>query len=56
MRFHMYRDEQEYWRWRLRAVNGRIIADSAEGYHNRLDCRHAIELVMGSRGAEVVEE
>lgn len=25
------------WYWRLRARNGRIVADSGEGYHNRRD-------------------
>lgn len=33
------------WRWRLRAANGRIIADSGEGYNNRADALHGIELV-----------
>lgn len=33
------------WRWRLRALNGKIIAVSGEAYHNRTDCLHAIELV-----------
>jgi uncharacterized protein YegP (UPF0339 family) len=32
MRFTVYRDAKREWRWRLRARNGRIIADSAEGY------------------------
>jgi len=36
------------WRWRLRASNHLIIADSAEGYHNREDCLHGIQLVMGT--------
>ena len=28
---------RKQWRWRLRAANGRIIATSGEGYHNRAD-------------------
>jgi uncharacterized protein YegP (UPF0339 family) len=35
------------YRWRLRADNGRIIADSGEGYRNKTDCQHGIELVRG---------
>lgn len=27
------------WRWRLRASNGRIVADSGEGYSSRAKCR-----------------
>jgi len=28
----IYRDNRGEWRWRLRAGNGRIIADGGEGY------------------------
>jgi uncharacterized protein YegP (UPF0339 family) len=55
MTFVMYRDVQGFWRWHLRAANGRKLADSGEGYCNRMDCRHAIDLVMGTRSAPVVE-
>jgi len=30
-----YRDAAHQWRWRIRASNGRIIADSGEGYRRR---------------------
>ena len=53
--YRMYRDVQGSWRWRLVAGNGRIIADSGEGYHSRQDCRYAIDLVKGSGGAQVFE-
>lgn len=55
MKFEYYKDEQDEWRWRLRAANGRIIADSGESYKNRVDCLHAIELLKGVTGATVVE-
>jgi Domain of unknown function (DUF1508) len=29
----------------LRAANGKIIADSGEGYVSKSDCQHGIELV-----------
>ena len=44
MTFVVYRSGIEY-RWRLRAGNGRIIADSGEGYFNKADCLDAIRLV-----------
>ena len=31
----VYRDEKREWRWRLVAPNGRILADSGEGYKKR---------------------
>jgi uncharacterized protein YegP (UPF0339 family) len=44
--FQLYKGKEGDWRWRLRVENnGRIIADSAERYRNRMDCIHAIRLV-----------
>lgn len=45
MHFETYQDAAGEWRWRLKADNGRTIADSGEGYKNRLDCIEGIELV-----------
>jgi uncharacterized protein YegP (UPF0339 family) len=33
-----YQDTNRQWRWRCVATNGKIVANSAEGYHNRQDC------------------
>lgn len=35
------------WRWRLVARNGRIIADSAEGYSTRSNLRRAATRLTG---------
>ncbi|MGQ4661298.1 DUF1508 domain-containing protein [Lysobacter sp. F6437] len=44
--FQLYKDDDGEWRWRLRAAgNGKIIADSAEGYVKRADCIAGIRLV-----------
>lgn len=43
--FHLYRDKQEKFRWRLRARNGRIIADCGEGYEGKESCEHGIDLL-----------
>jgi len=40
--FHIYRDRRGLWRWRLKAANGRIIADSGEGYSRREHARRAM--------------
>lgn len=55
MAYYMYLDNQGRWRWQLMAANHRIIADSAEGYVNKKDCRDAITLVQGSALAPVYE-
>lgn len=56
MSYHMYRDVQGYWRWYLNAGNGRKIANSGEGYHNRQDCLAAIELVRRSGHTPIYEQ
>jgi uncharacterized protein YegP (UPF0339 family) len=42
------------YRWRLRAANGEIIAQS-EGYTTKRACMESIELVENARGAPVEE-
>jgi len=52
----MYQDKAEEWRWKLKAANGESIANSGEGYKNKSDCEHGIDLVKSSADAPVVEE
>ena len=34
------------WRWRYRATNGKVLAQSSEGYHDRSDCiKRALQVV-----------
>lgn len=56
MAYFIRRDVTGQWRWRLRAANHRLIAESGEAYHNRADCEAAIALVKGSALAPVREE
>jgi uncharacterized protein len=52
MYFNLYRDALGQWRWQLVAANhSDIIADSAEGYINRADAVHGIQLVRGTSAA-----
>lgn len=44
-RFEIFQDKKNEYRWRLRAANNKIIADSGEGYKKKSDCQHGIELV-----------
>lgn len=41
MRIQVYEDHAGEYRWRLRAKNGRILADSGEGYTRRRRARAA---------------
>lgn len=55
MWFHLYRDANNQWRWTLFAANNRKIANSGEGYLNKADCVHAINLVAASDGCPIRE-
>ena len=54
MYFKVYQDQQSQWRWTLKANNGKIIADSGEGYWNKQDCVHGIDLVKSAWNAPVI--
>jgi len=43
--FEVYKDKAGEWRWRFQASNNKIIADSGEGYINKQDCLHGIDLI-----------
>lgn len=53
MYYYVYLDQASQWRWTLYAANHRKIANSGEGYINRADCIHAINLVASSGGAPI---
>jgi len=38
LKFEIYQDARDEWRWRLKIKNGKTIADSGEGYKNQTDC------------------
>lgn len=42
IRFETYPDQHGEWRWRALAGNGRIIADSAEGYKTSRNAHRAL--------------
>jgi uncharacterized protein len=57
MKFSIYTDSKNEYRWRLRATNGQIIAVSGEGYISKSDCQAGIRLVQtGAPSAQVIDE
>ena len=44
MKFYIY--QSSGWRWRAKAKNGKIIADSSEGYKNKGDCLSALKSLI----------
>jgi uncharacterized protein YegP (UPF0339 family) len=53
MYYEVYTDKSGYWRWRYVASNGRIIADSGEGYYNKADCLHGIAIMKASGNSPI---
>jgi len=43
MKIYIYKDESGFWRWRMKASNGKIVADSGEGYATRSNARRAVK-------------
>lgn len=40
--FEIYQDSKKEWRWRLRARNRKILADSGEGYKRKAGVEKSI--------------
>ena len=53
--FTVYKDSRKQWRWRLTAPNGKIFADSGEGYRRRVDCLRAIRKLRQLAGVANIE-
>ena len=53
-RFEVYEDRAGQHRWRLKAANGRVVADSAEGYTRKADAERAVEDTLRAAGQAVV--
>lgn len=57
-KFEIYRDDAGEFRWRLKAANGRIVADSSEGYRNKDDLQatlHGLIVAIQGMSFEVVD-
>ncbi len=51
MHFWFYKDTKGEWRWSFKGDNNKILADSGEGYQNRVDCIDAIRLIKNGAAA-----
>ena len=54
-RYELKKDKRSEWRWAYKAANGETIAVSSEGYKNKSDCVHGIDLVKNSQNDPVDE-
>jgi uncharacterized protein len=56
MKFYIFQDSLNQYRWKLLAGNGRSVAVSGEGYYNKQDCLAGIYLVMDTSRSTPVED
>ncbi len=56
LKFETYEDAKNEYRWRLKATNGQIIASSGQGYKDKRDCEHAIDVIKKGAEKAKVEE
>jgi uncharacterized protein YegP (UPF0339 family) len=45
LKFELYKDKADEFRWRLKAANGEILATPGQGYKAKADAKNGIELV-----------
>ncbi len=43
MKLEIYEDDQGYWRWRFRAKNSKIVAESGEGFAKKANAIRAVK-------------
>jgi len=56
LKFEVYEDNKKESRFRIKASNGQTIGSSSQGYKNKTDCEHAIDLIKkGAKDAEVAD-
>ena len=48
MKFEIYKGTDGKWRWRLLARNGRILADSGEGYARKAQVTAIVDKVVAA--------
>jgi uncharacterized protein len=56
LKFETYEDNRGQHRWRLLASNGQNIASSGQGYKDKRDCEHAIDVIKKGAEKAKVEE
>ena len=56
MYFEIYKDAKGEYRWRLKAANHQVVAQSSEGYTTKQNCQHAVDLVKSTNADTPVKE
>jgi uncharacterized protein YegP (UPF0339 family) len=55
-KFELFRDSAGEYRWHLKAPNGKVIADSGEGYVSKVGAENGIAAVKADAPTAAVHE
>lgn len=50
MKFELFKDAKEEFRWRLKAANGAVLATGGQGYKAKADAQRGIEILQEAGG------
>jgi uncharacterized protein YegP (UPF0339 family) len=56
MYFELYQATNKQWYWRLKSANHQIVATGGEGYVNKADALHGIDLVRSTSASTPVHD
>jgi len=54
-KIELYKDNQKLWRFRIKASNGRIVADSGEAYNTKFFCNRNAKKLMEKMATATVQ-
>jgi uncharacterized protein YegP (UPF0339 family) len=46
LKFELYKDAQQEFRWRLKGPDGKVLATGGQGYKGKADCKRGIEIIQ----------
>lgn len=55
LKFEMYRDAANEFRWRLKAGNGAILATAGQGYKAKADCKKSVERIQNQANTDKLD-
>ena len=55
MKFVVYKDKKNEWRWTLKARNGKVVADGGEGYKKRGGATRAVRTLFNGTGLDALQ-
>jgi uncharacterized protein YegP (UPF0339 family) len=52
LKFEMYKDGKEEYRWRLKSSNGKVLATAGQGFKSKRSCETSIDNIKNGAGSD----